>query len=240
MPQSSPEEIPSPRPIELLPRSLRPELAPTELAARRRERVGRALGFLAPGLIHWLGNSLFAIQGHVQMLGLRSQEPSRTVGEIMKGSRRAQHALDLLRHVVAEDGGTAVQVGTLLPRLCELLLVPLRDHGVRIEYRHSSHESPVAASGAVLCLSVVEVVRMLVGRLPPAFRGELQVDLARQADWIELRLRLVHARDLLPFPYESGSFTAQLEAGLADLGARLRAEPDGRTLVLGIPPAPGA
>lgn len=237
-------------PLDPLPRALHASRPPEELSARHRDRVGRTLAFLAPGLIHWLGNSLFAIQGHVQMLALRGQEPSRAVGEILKGSHQAQHALELLRYLVVEPTavaagdavaeprpiyGSLVQLGTLLPRLCELMRIPLRDAGVRVTYEHSSRESPASVSGTVLCLAVTELVRAYAQRVQPGFRGELQIDLARQTEWAELRFLLRHAPDLLPFPQPATALAEELSVGLAELGARLRVEPDHQTLVLGIP-----
>ena len=51
------------------------QTVPDPVASRS---IGHLLEFLAPGLVHGLGNSLFAIRGAAHVLGVADRDPIRS------------------------------------------------------------------------------------------------------------------------------------------------------------------
>ena len=169
------------------------------------ERVGPELAqFLAPGLVHGLGNSLFAIQGHAQLIRGCESEVNRARGGILKAAENALHGLDVLRFVLGEAGERDLTApGSTLHRLCDYLRVPLRDRGIRVVYGDESQETPIPVDGVGLCQCVVELVRRVCQVLPSSFAGQMHIVLAAQRrDAIVVALRLETGPSLLPFPVD--------------------------------------
>ena len=181
-------------------------------------RTSDLVEFVAPGLLHGLGNNLFAIRGHTQMLGGAHGEITRAKNALLKASSKALGCLDVLRFLLGDARpDSRPQAGILLHRICEVTRVPLRDRGVRLRFRHGSSELPLAVDGTVLCQVVVEIMRRLSERLPSGFEGSLIVDLASQrAQGLALTLELEASASFLPFPID-------LAAVANDAGPLLRA-----------------
>ncbi len=193
--------------------------------------------FAASGLLHWLGNSLFAIQGHAQMLGLDPAPRARGVQEVLKGARQAQSALDVFRWLVADRRSTQpIQIGVLLPRLCEGIRIPLRARGIGLDHLHTSNETPRHVCGVVATQAIVGVVRTLVGRLPAGYEGRLVLDLTRQTPNVELALRLVPAGAMLPFRVAIPEIAAAANDSVRGLDVAVAGDHVGQRLTLTLPP----
>ena len=166
--------------------------------------TGDLIEFVAPGLLHGLGNNLFAIRGHTQMLGGAQEQIAPAKNALLEASGKALGTLEVLRYLLGDARpDSRPQAGILLHRICEVLVVPLRERGVRLRLERGSSEVPLAVDGTVLCQTVVELMRRLSERLPHGFEGSLIVDLASQrAQELVLTLEIESSASLLPFPVD--------------------------------------
>lgn len=195
------------------------------------------LEFAAPGLLHGLGNNLFSIHGHAQMLRGGDTDVAREKAAIVKASEKALNALAILRYLVGEGGPEpAPQAGVLLLRLFETLRVPLHEAGLQVQFSHGSGDAPVSVEGQVLCQSVVTVLRALAIDVPPGLQRAVVVDLAAQgAGGAEVVFRVAMRPSFLPFPVDLDKLLANAAMLLARHGARLDAAEDGQRLTLWLP-----
>lgn len=139
------------------------------------------LDFVAPGLLHSLGNQLFAIQGSAHVLGA-SKQTGRFRETILEACGKAEHALEVLRHAgpANADPPRVEQAGILLVRLADVCRVPLRERGVRLELAHSSKDSPRRVDARTFVRALCEVLRCVAIEVPACYAGELRVDLSDQ------------------------------------------------------------
>ncbi|MDA0934970.1 MAG: hypothetical protein O3C51_16090 [Planctomycetota bacterium] len=166
---------------------------------------GELMAFLAPGLVHALGNHLFAIQGSAHVLkegkaGLRER------GTILEASNRAQQALDILRLLATpdEEPASVEQPGVLLTQLAPLCAVPLRERGLR---HHLDFTSPRSRPRGVPARRFVRAYLGLLQRvsegLPPFVHGTLTTELKRQDQGsVTFEIAVEFAAHCLPFPVD--------------------------------------
>lgn len=198
---------------------------------------GPCLQFLAPGLVHTLGNALFRAQGRVQLL------QARDAGGLQREQREIQDALDrlgqglqILRWLSGEPGGAPVQAGILLQRLAECLRVTLREHGLLLECLHSARQSPVAVHGGTFYRSVVTATRVLAMQAPEGCGGTLRLDLfAQEADRVLVRVDLLPDPTLLPFPVDADQCAARAQAEIRDCSVVVTPLRGAPALVVAIP-----
>ena len=194
------------------------------------------LRLAVPGLLHSLSNALFAIQGHGQRVGATTPDLEAEKAAILRAADQAQHAVEVLRHMVGEGAGRPVQAGILLHRLCEILNMPAREAGLRLDLQHSSPQTPEPVDGTLLCRTVTATISALIDELPECFEGQLRVDLASQsAKGLEILVLVQPDSSLLPFPLDLEQVVASLGPRFHSWGARLSGpEPEG-TLRLAMP-----
>ena len=184
--------------MELRPNPL--TLPLPSLTARRAD--GELVSFVLPGIVHAIGNGLFAVRGHTQLLRAVGGEMNRERNSILRASARAQDALDVLRAVMGEPGLPPFQADILLKHLGEALVVPLRDRDLTGRVAISSRGTPVLVDGAALCQTLVELTRHAVEAIHDGFEGTLVYDLFRQSRTereIGLRLSIERGPQQLPF-----------------------------------------
>lgn len=94
----------------------------------------RALAFLASGLLHRFGNTLFAVHGRARLLRASLDEPSpplALLGEdaraVVEDADAAMRALSVLRWLAGEAAEECVALGAFLDDVLEVARVPLRD-----------------------------------------------------------------------------------------------------------------
>lgn len=198
--------------------------------------LGDSLRFLAPGLAHHLGNALFRVQGHAQLLTSGDTEVQRERRAILEAVDRAAHAVQLLHWLLGASAQPPAQAGILLNRLCECLTAPLRERGLRLETRHTSHETPVTVDGTVFCRSLLVALRALLRQAAEGCGGCIQVDLlAQDAVRVQVRLELQPGPAQLPFRIDAAACAQELREMLMAVGVRAAAAPAGRALLLDIP-----
>lgn len=188
------------------------------------------LDFLSPGLVHALGNQLFAIQGSAHVLGA-SRQTGRLRETILEACLKAEHALDALRHAGPSDGDPPrqEQAGLLLMRMADVCRVPLRERGVRLAVEHSSKDSPRRVDARTLCRAVAEILRCVAAEVPACFAGELHLDLCEQERArVGIQLHLRTDPGCLPFPIGLSAARARSAGVLEPLGVRVEIGDDDR------------
>lgn len=207
----------------------------TDLPDQRE--VADLLGFAVPGLLHGLGNNLFSIHGHAQMLRGGDAGISRGKGAIVKASEKALHALAILRYLVGEPSPEPPpQAGVLLLRLFDALRVPLHEAGLRVQFSQGSGDPPVTVGGEVLCQGVVTVLRGLAADVPPGLQRAVTVNLISQdAAAVEIVFRMANQPSFLPFPLHLGRVVESARDLLARHGAQIDRSEDAQELRLRLP-----
>lgn len=115
-----------------------------------------ALEFLAPGLLHALGNSLFEVEGCVALM----EGDTARREQAAAACREARNVLALARVLVGDPGGPQrLPSGDLLEGLGRLLRVPLREAGLALEVR-VGNRGPVVRVGPLVAGVAVAVRRL--------------------------------------------------------------------------------
>lgn len=213
------------------------ELAPLAcLGAMPRAYGGGALlEFLIPGIVHALGNQVFAIQGcaHVLRDGKIGRRQRAT---ILDAATAAEHALDVLRLLGPDDGliERREQAGVLLARLAPLCRIPLRDRGLRLDIDRSCRGRPRVVDARVFARTVVDLLLRIATRLPAFVQGTLRLDLAEQdAVSVTLDASIELEPTCLPFPMDLGAVGTDLAT--AHDAAGVTAGMRGRALRVRVP-----
>ncbi|MHC5062873.1 MAG: hypothetical protein ACYTG5_02730 [Planctomycetota bacterium] len=196
-----------------------------------REQLAPLLEFVSPGILHSLGNQLFAIQGNAQVLGIKEEDIARERSAILSAAKAAQESLDILRCLTGDNTDSEkAQVGVLLRRVCEACKVPLREAGLRCVIEHSSVETPVHVARGSFTRCLLEIMRCIREELPGGFDGDLHVDLSsQQARYCELCLEVQQKPSLLPFPLSIDAVQARAKPLVSAHGASLQSkEAEGR------------
>jgi hypothetical protein len=192
------------------------------------------LAFAAPGLLHALGNALFVIQGRAQVGG---GDLAAALPGIQQASKQALEVLELFRCLCGEDAGRrAVQAGSLLRRLCDVLGVAARRHGVGIEC--AAGRAPTVDPSA-LCAAVTQAVASLLAQLPAGWSGDLVVELGERDGGVTVRLWPRSARGQLPFPLDLPAAAGRVAGALAGLCPGVASSADRTALELGFGGAHG-
>jgi hypothetical protein len=184
---------------------------------------GDLMAFLAPGLVHALGNHLFAIQGSAHVLkegkaGLRER------GTILEASTRAQQALDILRLLATPDEEPAPveQPGVLLTQLAPLCAVPLRERGLRHQVDFASPRSrPRGVPARRFVRAYLGLLQRMSEGLPPFVHGTLLTQLLRQDhESVTFELGVEFAAHCLPFPVDVDGIVAHCNGSHAGDGVQ--------------------
>ena len=192
------------------------------------------LTFLMPGLVHGLGNALFTIHGHAELLGTGTAGPARGRDAILAAVAAARQRIEIMHLLTGPSvAGAHEQAGIVLNRLAEVLRVPLRDHHLVASVQHTSTETPRNVPTGPFVHGVAETVRLLVEAAPPGFQGSVVIDLVRQeAGEVTVHVFLDAEDGLLPFPAATPSVVSNLQRSLATAGVRAASEgPAGVRLV---------
>ncbi len=173
------------------------------------------LHFLAPGFLHQLRTALLAVQGQAQLLD--PDTAAQPKAEIMAATKRAQAAVQVLRYLSGDAG--AVQAGMLLPRLVELLSVPMAARGLAVSAERSSADAPARVSGKLLSEVVVGALLSISEGLPTGFGGSLVVDLCAQSpDKVEIWVAFTADGGQLPFQVDLLAVQQELQALISSRG----------------------
>ncbi len=194
---------------------MRELLDPTRSPSVTARPVGHLLEFLAPGLVHGLGNSVFAVRGGAHVLGKAGTSTARTREVVLEAAERTEHLLDVMRHLTAGGDQDKRPAGLLMRRLVDVLKVPLRDRGLRVSFHQGSHRSPVSVDAGRLTRSVCEAVLGVAQAMPTGVEALLRLDLIDEARGATTFSIDVEAQPtFLPFPLDLAPIAAQIGAAI--------------------------
>ncbi len=200
--------------------------------------IGEDLAFLAPGILHQLGNALFRVQGHAQLLPAADLDVQRERMAILEAVDRASHTVQLC-HWLVGDGATApVAASGLLVQVAECLRVPLRERGLRLEMDPVATPQPLAVDGALFVRGLLLALRQVVTGAVPGCGGRIRLGLpAAPAPGVAVRLELLPEPAVLPFPWDTGACVTRLIAELGPAGVTAAALPGVQAVLLTVPAA---
>jgi hypothetical protein len=186
------------------------------------------LWFLAPGLVHQLGNTLFAVQGHAQVATATVDAAPALLAAVDRGS-------DVLLCVRAllGDAVEPVSLARLLSALGDLLRVPLREAGVRLELA-------VAATADIMVLpaSLLQPVTGLVRHLLAASGGTAGAVAVTAGPPLlpgQVSVRCLPRPGSLPFRCDAAGLAARLDRELPGLGVGCAPLDDDSGILLSLP-----
>ena len=187
-----------------------------------------SLWYLAPGLVHQLGNVLFAVQGRAQLLPAGADRDG-----IVDAARRAQHAVQVVRWLLGEGEPASIAAGPAVECLVELLRVPMRDAGLALACGTAGSKARVDATR--LARLACAGCHAIAATTPPA--GRLTLDCAPHDGEVALHFRYAAAPGSLPFPLAVAIIAEKLRAPLDAAGAALALTPGAPTLTIRWPVA---
>lgn len=179
------------------------------------DSIGHLLEFLAPGIVHALGNSLFAIRGAAHVLGA-ADVPNPDTGKIVADAvEDGVETLDALRFLTESRPATRQPALTVLRALVNVLRVPLRERGLGIRMDEASVPGTVKPDPSTVARSVCECVDAMSRDLPEGLDATLV--LGQDADGLFVRAE--SASDCLPFPLDLRATRDRVRDRAAGYGA---------------------
>lgn len=174
-----------------------------------------SLWLLAPGLLHYLGNALFAAQGRLQLLGT-TPEIGADRAAIHAALERAGGGLCVLRWVLGDESLGPQGLWLVLQRLHDTLRVSLRELGIRMELRGETLARGALVQGASTTRALLASIQQLVHGIGAGLRGTLVVDVVAATPVLsELRLWVQPEQGDLPFPVDLPHCVERLRPQLA-------------------------
>jgi len=179
-----------------------------------------ALIFIAPGLVHRLGNAMFTIQGHVQLMADVESSPADRQ-TILQEARRGSRALTLMRTLVGHEQVDSEAAADVLVVVGELLAIPVREAGHTLVVQPAGAVGSRAIRPGTFYPAVIHAVRLLLQALPQGRPAgiELRVD-AGEHEQVEVAVRFVPQEGNLPFPLAMDGVVEELRVVLARLRGR--------------------
>lgn len=155
-----------------------------------------SLAFLAPGLLHQLGNQLFAAQGSAQLLpDAETEHKARILAALARGGE----ALRLLRALLGDASTPQLPLGKALAPLLEAARVSLRERGHQLAVAPPVGTDPLVDAAAVLDWTA-EALCLLADVVPTGVTGSFALASRAAADGAVVTIRFERAAGSLPFP----------------------------------------
>jgi len=179
-----------------------------------------SLHYLLPGILHALGNSIFAAEGHANLLeGESTDADSKAM--IITAVREARQALDVLRCLASDDGDLTPVTDELLESLLKFLRIPLRDQGLRLQLDQGASDPGCHVSGPLFCNCLVAAVQSIATRVPEGCRLSISLRCSvEESGHVAMVLHSVNAPGFLPFPLDLASVTTEIAfCGAIDVSA---------------------
>lgn len=207
------------------------------LAPEQASPARDALWFALPGLVHQLGNALFAVQGHAMGLTRAGTGADQAQRGILGATERASGALAVLRCLLPDSADLPIPAHQLLTQIAELLRVPMRERGLRLELSprdDSSKPGPdTPLAGAAAARRLVAGVHCLVAALPTGTRGTVQVSAARGSGAaMAVDVAFVPDPGTLPFPIDYAAVGRCVDDSVGAAAVRRTVGTQGMELVL--------
>jgi len=158
------------------------------------------LEYAAPGFLHGLGNALFKIQAHAQVIDTEPALSGPEAGPgILAACKDATGAIEIFRAVLdPEAHADPVQAGGLLEDMLQMMRGRMREDGVQVLWDQGSLDIPQAVRPRDVVAPVLIAMRQLALALPGGTQGVLTVSV-RWERGLDLSLDLAPAPGSLPF-----------------------------------------
>lgn len=128
--------------------------------------------FVAPGLLHRLGNVFLSIQGNAHLL--RGAGDDRGCTAILEAAARGADALESCRFLLGEVETTLLPVARVIEPLAEVLRIPVRGTGHGLQVQPTVGVDGLVDASAV-AIQTTEAVRRLACLVPEGQRGTITV-----------------------------------------------------------------
>jgi hypothetical protein len=167
-----------------------------------------SLAFLAPGLLHQLGNQLFLVQGCAQLLPEASTDIRAS---ILAAAARGGETLRLLRALVGDPVPQRLPLAQALAPLVDVARVSLREHGHQLTVPASAAADATPVDAGVALAYTAQALCLLVGVVPAGVTGRFSVATGTAAAAALVTVRFEPAAGSLPFPLATAEIGARLQ-----------------------------
>jgi hypothetical protein len=200
----------------------------------------KLLELMVPGLLHGMGNALFAIQARAQVMAAARAPGTEENGEgdtdgILPACRNASAVLDVLRLLTTAAGEEpSIPAGDALRGVLEPMRIGLRDASYSIEVDPAAFDAGDAVPHRLFVRAVGLAAAEICDAVPTGCRGVLQF---RWMGARVLRVAFVGAADQLPFEADLTAAERTVSSWFVDTDGRVGCEDGG--LVLTFPEVAG-
>lgn len=192
---------------------------------------------LAPGIVHQLGNVLFTIAGHAQLLSL--QGPEREA--ILRATNRGSDAIRLMNCLLGEGAPMPAPIDAALQQIADLVRVGLREQGRFLQWVPGPARCELNVDLRTLTQLVLLGLQAYLAALPAVSVGTVTVQrVGTMASDLGVQLDFAPRDGQLPFPIAGAELVAAIHAAGRTLGLRPVARVRGTALELVLPPAQSA
>ncbi|MBL9078975.1 MAG: hypothetical protein JNL08_15835 [Planctomycetes bacterium] len=198
-----------------------------------------ALAFLTPGLLHQLGNQLFAIQGQAQLL---PPDQAAVRDRLLDTVARGADVLRVVRAMLGDAAPVRLRLAEALAPLLDLLRIAARERGHRLAWSADDTAAAATVDAHDVVAAVARAALALFDVVPPGVTGSLAGRAVRDGSALAVELRFVPAAGALPFPLATAEArTRWLGSTPAPaLAARCRAVEGGLSLLFPLAARPAA
>ena len=185
------------------------------------------LAFLAPGLVHQLGNLFFGLQAHA--LHADPQAAGPALQATASVADRGGACVRLLRHALGDGGPEPGEARRAVADLAEILRVSMREAGHRLE-TDVGEEGQRAVNLAHFVPGALAALRGVSAALPTGMDATIRLCWRDAAG--ELEVTVAPAAGCLPFPVAYDTLTQAWAARAEAAGWTLRARATATGLLL--------
>lgn len=187
------------------------------------------LAFLAPGLVHQLGNLFFGLQAHA--LHADPQAAGPALQAIAGVADRGGACVRMLRHALGDGGAEIGEARRAVVDLGEMLRVSMREAGHRLE-TDAGDAGQRCVDLAQFVPGALAALRSVCMALPSGMEATVRMGWRDQAG--ELHVSVAPAAGSLPFPVAYDGIAAEWNARAATAGwaPRATARPTGVSLLM--------
>jgi len=201
-----------------------------------------SLSFLAPGLLHQLGNQLFAVQGSAQLLPEQAVE-LRT--RILAAAARGGETLRLLRALLGDPAAPRLPLERALAPLLDVARVSLRERGHQLAAASTPGAGGIPVEAGAVLEWTAQALCLLADAVPAGVTGRFTVATGMAPAGAVVAVCFEPVAGSLPFPLGQADVRDRLEQEARRAGRAGRANgPTCRSVAAGLeltfPSAPSA
>lgn len=173
------------------------------------------LAFLAPGLLHQLGNQLFALQGFAQLM---ADDAGPLRERMLAAVARSGEMLRVLRTALGDAAPVRLQLEAALEPLVDMVRVALRERGHQVQWSTTLGGRSIPVDAGAVVAAVARGAHLLAGAVPDGMVGVFALVGDEIDDRAVIRIRFTPAAGALPFPLTTDALAAACTNAVADAG----------------------